>query len=402
MDKKVCVFLWNNFINDARVRREVKALQENGYEVTVIATYDGNEKQLFKEESYEGSKVIRVWNLKTVAMIVRNKRGIYKVIEKIIKVLDKVKIGKIIDVLMVITNMIGYGAKEKFNFYHSNDLKTLPQGVICSKVLRKSRLIYDAHEVETSRAGGMSKIKYIIEKNLINYPDTMIMTTNTRAEYTSKLYNIETPAVVHNYPMHETLNNKEKFNLYNLLGISKEEPILLYQGGLQVGRGLDNIIKATPYFNKGKVVFIGDGPLKKDLVQQVNEKQLQDKVFFVDKVPAAELLSYTQHAYLGFQVLENTCFNHYSALSNKVPEYIMAEVPMVCSDFPEMKRIVEAEQVGVCINSEDISEIIKAVNGLLENQTKYTNYKKNCKRIKDVYTWENEKRRFTELYDRLQ
>ena len=51
---------------------------------------------------------------------------------------------------------------------------------------------------------------------------------------------------------------------------------------------------------------------------------LQDKVKFLSKVPLAELPKYTQNAYLGFQVLNNVCFNHYSASSNKLFEYMMS------------------------------------------------------------------------------
>ncbi|PMU50232.1 glycosyl transferase, partial [Pseudomonas sp. GP01-A3] len=86
-----------------------------------------------------------------------------------------------------------------------------------------------------------------------------------------------------------------------------------YQGGIQKGRGLEQIVQATPQFKRGIVVFIGDGKIKPNLLKLVDELKLHDRIKFISKVPVDELLNYTRNAYLGFQVLNNINFNHYSA-----------------------------------------------------------------------------------------
>lgn len=391
MSQKVCVFLWNNFMNDARVRREVRALTLAGYNVDVICTYDGDEKELFQVEDFANSRVIRVWNFRTLKLLYNN---------PIVKILDKIKVGKVIDILMVLGNMIAYGLKNKYDFYHCNDLKTLPQGFICAKVFRRARLIYDSHEVETSRAGGKSKIKYIIERFLIKKADRVIMTTDTRADYNAKLYSIDKPEVIHNYPIYRE-KDESRYNLHQLLGLDQDEPILLYQGGFQVGRGIEQILRGTPSFKKGVVVFIGDGPLKPKMQDIIVSSGLEERVKIVPKVPAEELLYYTQHAYLGFQVLENTCFNHYSALSNKLLEYIMMEVPVVCSDLPEMRKIMNEVRAGLCIDTDDYENIVQAVNTLLEDKETYNKMKQNCADHKGKYTWDKEQEKFIEIYNQL-
>lgn len=391
MSQKVCVFLWNNFMNDARVRREVRALTLAGYNVDVICTYDGDEKELFQVEDFANSRVIRVWNFRTLKLFCNN---------PVVNFLDKIKVGKMIDVLMVLGNMIAYGLKNKYDFYHCNDLKTLPQGFICAKVFRKARLIYDSHEVETSRAGGKSKIKYIIERFLIKKADRVIMTTDTRADYNAKLYSIDKPEVIHNYPIYRE-KDESRYNLHQLLGLHQDEPILLYQGGFQVGRGIEQILRGTPSFKKGVVVFIGDGPLKPKMKDIIVSSGLKERVKIVPKVPAEELLYYTQHAYLGFQVLENTCFNHYSALSNKLLEYIMMEVPVVCSDLPEMRKVMDEVRAGICIDTDDYENIVEAVNTLLEDKVTYNKMKQNCAAHKGKYTWDKEQEKFIEIYNQL-
>lgn len=44
--KKVCMFVWNHFTNDARVLRECTALAESGYEVDLICIHDWKQEDL--------------------------------------------------------------------------------------------------------------------------------------------------------------------------------------------------------------------------------------------------------------------------------------------------------------------------------------------------------------------
>ncbi|WP_371814499.1 hypothetical protein [Jeotgalicoccus sp. WY2] len=48
--------------------------------------------------------------------------------------------------------MIGKGLEKRADIYHSNDLNTLAQGVICT-IIHDSKLVYDSHEVQTDRTG---------------------------------------------------------------------------------------------------------------------------------------------------------------------------------------------------------------------------------------------------------
>ncbi|MCM1990273.1 glycosyltransferase family 4 protein [Oceanirhabdus seepicola] len=425
MKGNVCIFVLNDFINDARVRREASSLVEAGYKVKVVCVYTQFSSGLKKDEIMDGFKVRRVNKYSDLALNIRNYRNklrseyknaknikqnnitniilltIYLLLEFISIILKKTKILKLVGIFNVIIRMIKEGLKEEFDIYHSNDLNTLPQGYICSKLFKKKKLIYDSHEVQTSRTGNIGKKRYsLIEKFLIRKTDKMIMTTDTRAQYTADLYKIKKPEIIHNYPFIKE-KDLSKFNLYEIANIPKDEPILLYQGGIQEGRGLEKIIEAIPKFKKGITVFIGDGKLKDEIINMVESKGLMERVRFLSKVPAKDLMYFTQHAYLGFQVLQNICFNHYSSLSNKLLEYAMMEVPMVASNFPEMKKIVEDNQIGKCVDPHDSNNIAEAVNYLLNNRDKYIEFKLNCKQARLRYNWENEKKNFIRIYDNL-
>src|SRR5699024_8687827 len=173
--------------------------------------------------------------------------------------------------------------------------------------------------------------------------DTMIVENHTRAAYNEELYGFY-PKVLHNYPFKQISEVQERINLHEKLQLNPNEKILLYQGGIQVGRGLEKLIEAVPYFDEGTLVLIGDGRQKSELLKMVKERNLGDRVKFIDKVPLADLPKYTKNAYLGFQVLNNICYNHWSASSNKLFEYMMSNVPIVACSFPEIQRVVTTEK----------------------------------------------------------
>lgn len=426
MRKRICQFVWNEFTNDARVLRECSALVENGYDVTLIAIDNPNNMNIKKYEVRDGFEIFRVkrypshylFSRKILRKIKNHKITLIPIALIFMWLIINIPIIAILVLLycaFILNNfsrkmmlkahialyMLYRGMKVKADLYHSNDLNTIPQGYICSR-LKKKPLVYDSHEVQTSRTGYNPKITKLFEGFFIKRVDKMIMTTNTRADFTKDLYNIEKPEVIRNYPFYTGNQSiKYKKDIHKMCNIDKSEPILLYQGGIQTGRGLDNIVKAIPMIKRGTVVFIGDGRIKPQIKQLVKDIGVEDRVRFIDKVPVDELKYYTASAYLGFQVLNNVCFNHYSALSNKLFEYIMSEIPVVACDFPEIKKVVTEANIGVCVDSSSAESIAQGVNKLLENEELHALLKENCKKAKLKYNWNNEKYRFIKIYDEI-
>src|SRR5690606_17768605 len=134
--------------------------------------------------------------------------------------------------------------------------------------------------------------------------------------------------------------------------------------------------------------------------QMVKERGLEEKIRFIPKVPVRDLPKYTKNAYLAFQVLNNINFNHWSASSNKLFEYMMNEVPVVACNFPEIKKVVEESQVGVTIDPHIPEEIAKGVNYLIENPDKRDLFSANCKNARKKYNWEIEQKYLLEVYEK--
>jgi glycosyltransferase involved in cell wall biosynthesis len=427
MSKKVGMFVWNHFTNDARVLRECTALSEAGYDVDLICIHDPKDPNLPRFE--QRNNRFKIYRLRRYPVLLELMQKAYRLslqnklfgafclvlwivlaylapiavipLTILAVILIKTKLNVIWVRGSLILRMILKGYRGNYDIYHSNDLNTLPQGYISAKWrFKPKKLIYDSHEVQTSRTGYNSPIHGKMEAFLIKKIDEMIVENNTRAKYNEVLYGFY-PHVVHNYPFkQQTSNNAEKIDLHEILGIPKDEKILLYQGGIQTGRGLDKLIKAVPFFKEGTLVLIGDGKIKKELQNMVKEMNLEEKVKFHPKVPVGDLPKYTRNGYLGFQVLNNVCFNHYSASSNKLFEYMMAGVPVVACSFPEIQRVVEGDGTGVSVDSHDPVSIANGVNWLLEHQEQYKEMKEKSIKASKKYNWDLEKDIFLNLYYR--
>ncbi|WP_414054040.1 glycosyltransferase [Macrococcus equi] len=426
--KKVTMFVWNHFTNDARVNRECTTLSQNDYDVHLIAIDDPKDDSVLKEErinenfnvsrvqrypsfitAYQKDKnsfLIKVGTVSTiigVTLLYFNLMLLIYFASLLLMMALSIKLRKVRKNIVnaaIIGRMIFKGYKDNSDIYHSNDLNTLPQGIICSKFrLKPKKLVYDSHEVQTSRTGYNPKTIKLFESFMIKFVDEMIVENHTRAKKNEELYGFY-PNTLYNYSELYDIEEKPDVDLHAELGLPKDEKILLYQGGLQKGRGLELLIEMMPQVKEGTLVFLGAGKLEKKLKEMAANSPVSDRIKFVEKVHFKALPSYTKQAYLGFQVLQNICFNHYSASSNKLFEYIMAHVPVVSCNFPEVKAVVE-QGVGISVDSHDVNQIAHAVNTLVTDEKLRSQYSEKCKEIKKIYNWDNEQKKLLEVYKKL-
>lgn len=427
--KKVTMFVWNHFTNDARVNRECTTLADNGYDVNLIAINDPKNPAISAYEEISNTfKVHRVkrypWLLqayqdhgKKFLLVVA---GVQVVIIpslfyisftlmaayllSLVVAAGMIKFKKIRKWFIngaIITRMIVKGYIQNADIYHANDLNTLPQAIVCSKLrLKPKPLIYDSHEVQSDRTGYNPKTIKRIESFMLKFVDQMIVENHTRAKYNEDIYGFY-PKTLYNYSEKYNIEEKPQINLHKKIGINEDEKILLYQGGLQQGRGLELLIEAMDEIEEGHLLFIGGGKLTQTLKEQAEASKQADRIHFLDKVPFQELPSYTREAYLGFQVLQNICFNHYSASSNKLFEYMMAHVPVISCDFPEIKKVVEETNTGLVVDSHNASEIANAVNQLVKDTSLRNQLSENTKQAKEIYNWNNEKSKLLEVYNQF-
>ncbi|WP_047396373.1 glycosyltransferase [Exiguobacterium sp. ZWU0009] len=409
--KRIGMFVWNPFTNDARVLRECTALVEAGHRVDLYCLNDGTLPEV--EYPMSGFRVIRIDRTPPFARCLpffrkRKKRTLA------VGLMGALLAPWLIPVMLVlfflmrsrfiryalynsfgILRMTRAARKHDYDVMHANDVNTLPQAIGAA---RGTKIVYDSHEVQTDRTG-YGSMQGKLERWLLHFVDQTIVENDTRADYHQKLYGTR-PSVLHNYPFYEPIVPQPR-PLREELALAQDEPILLYQGGIQEGRGLERLIEAMPFIDRGTLIFVGDGKLKGKLMQLAAQSSEKSRIRFIEKVPLAELPSYTAAATVGFQVLQNVCFNHYSASSNKLFEYMAALIPVIAADLPEIRRVVETEGVGLIVDVESPQSIATAVNRLVKDESLRRAMQERASVTRTQYNWEQEKCRLLAVYDSI-
>lgn len=418
--RRICMFVYNTMVHDARVRKEARTLASAGYEVTVLAVRDPGRAP--NEETVSGFRIHRVsrsiLGISRLEMRARLRgqsaselrqgsprprgqrsprirRGLTARVKGTLEAVVR-PLTYPLRRIVVFFRFVKAGARLNAGVYHAHDLNTLLMAWIASR-LRRARLVYDTHEVATGRA--VVPFKWwacFLERTLIGRADRVICTNQTRADFTQQLYGIAPPTILRNLPAY--VEPEPSGVVHERLGIPPGEKIVLYQGGTQAQRGLEQLLDAAAEIKGGTVVILGSGRLKPRLLERAAELDLHDAVRFHDAVPVDELPAWTACAYVGMQLLQDTCFNHYSSLSNKLLEYLMAGVPPIASDLPEMRRVIEDTNAGILVDASDPDAIAQAINTLLADGELRAQLSANARATRKRYCWEIEEHILVDLY----
>ncbi len=371
--KSVILLVLNNFLNDSRVLKEGISLKNRGYRVRVIALHEDNLNEFEVVDSIEVHRVkllSRNWSKSKIIQILKYFEFLYRVVKE-------------------------YRGSD---IIHCNDLNALPIGVVIKLLDRDTKIVYDAHEYET-QTNGLNGVKQklvsLLEKSLIGYVDRVITVGDIIASEYVRLYGIDKPALVLNTPPYRDIDKKERFR--ERFGISKSQTIFLYQGGLSRGRGVEILLEVFKGLDESSVVvFMGYGLLEEMIVKASIE---HNNIFFHPAVPPNIVLEYTSSANFGLSIIEDICLSYRYSLPNKMFEYMMVKIPLIVSNLPQMREVVEDYGVGVVVKSNSVEGIRESIREALELDR--DELEENLNRAREVFNWQNQERVLVELYSSL-
>jgi glycosyltransferase involved in cell wall biosynthesis len=270
----------------------------------------------------------------------------------------------------------------RFDCVWSVDCDTAwPARLICG--IKREKWVFDAHEL-FSRVPEVIDRKRVqqfwqrTEKMAFSNADLCITVGPALAGWFESEYGRKVE-VVRNMP---SLNN----GLYYL---PKDEKYVLYQGALNRGRGLENLIKAMHDVDC-KLLIAGEGDLSRQLRNLTFQEGLQGKVIFLGKLSPAVLPEITAGAWIGYNVSEPMGLSYQLSLNNKFFDYVHAGLPSLINPFPEYQKLNEEIEVGL-ITKPEVAEITRNLQYLLVNKEEHLRLSQNCKIARAIWNWENEK-----------
>ena len=290
--------------------------------------------------------------------------------------------------------------KSSIDVFVANDLDTLPANYLASRI-RQKPLVYDSHEyfTEVPELIGRATVKSIwtwLEKRLVPRVDAAYTVCDSIAEVYQNLYGVDFK-VVRNLPVGSQIKITSA-EIYKKSDLAK---IILYQGALNLGRGIEAAIRAMQYIDGAALWLAGDGDITNQLKQMVAELKLESKVKFLGRLPFGGLSQITTQADLGISLEEDLGLNYRFSLPNKLFDYIQAGVPVLVSNLPEMRRIVDQYQIGAIAETHHPKELSEIIKTALFDQEKIAFWKQNLPKAAKELCWEKEEEVLREVYRRF-
>jgi len=410
------MLVFNDVVNDPRVRKEAKIAAENGYDITVIGVKNPEAKEaLPEEEEIDGYRVIRVDNV--LNDFCSNPKGywaksgissVFNNVANIVKSPEMTGKGKIQNDRKhrsLMNKLVRYYLMQelsskfwnvlkklgRFDIYHAHDLleNLLPSHK--ASIRFSSKLVYDAHETWYDLTPRLEK--------LISLADKVITVNEPLANGMVKRYKIEAPTVVMNCPYYEELNPKENY----MQKLFPGKTIILYHGRYSRPRGLEEVIKSAKFLREDCVLaFRGYGEIEDEMRSLVKKLGLSNNVKFIDSVPMGELVKSAYGAHIGIMPYRPYEELQIYASPNKIFEYMMSELALATSDVTVAREIIDKCKNGRIFDIDNPESISKTLNDMIDDKESLGTMRTNSRKwAEEEYNWEVQGKKLIAVYDEL-
>jgi glycosyltransferase involved in cell wall biosynthesis len=182
---------------------------------------------------------------------------------------------------------------------------------------------------------------------------------------------------------------------------------IFYIGGVSRSRGIDTMIDALQLLHRRGVDFtfhcVGDADpaLMERIARSEQFREIADKVVFHGPLDIREGYEIARGCRIGVSILK-PLQNYVRSYSTKIFEYMAVGLPVVTSNFPLYRDVVEASECGLCVDPEDPAEVADALEHILANPKAADRMGMNGRLAAErTYNWEHEEAKLLALYDRL-
>lgn len=174
-----------------------------------------------------------------------------------------------------------------------------------------------------------------------------------------------------------------------------------YVGGIGAMRGIREIVRACELLQT---------PARLNLAGRLSEPALAAEVKgypgwsrvnelgFVDRAGVREVLGRSMAGLVTFHPLPN----HIDAQPNKMFEYMSSGIPVIASNFPLWREIIEGNDCGLCVDPLDHESIAGAIDFMINNPERAQQMGENGQRaVHARYNWSVEEAKLLDLYKKL-
>jgi glycosyltransferase involved in cell wall biosynthesis len=310
----------------------------------------------------------------------------------------KLSRGRVARFTITMARLLLAAAQENASVYHYHDPELMPAGWLLK--LFGKKVIYDVHE---DYAGSMEDKQWIpawlrkpaavsvraCEAIFGSTCDRVVAATPAIAE----MFSSRNVSLVQNFPWSSELLGKDS-DPYEC-----RQPIAVYVGVLSDFRGLREMIAAVVQVShKMPVQLLTAGEVKAGEKASGMDCETNGAVTHLGSLNRPEVADLLGRARIGLVVL-HPIKNYVVSQPTKLYEYMSAGIPVIASDFPVWRQIVQSSGCGLLVNPLDPLAIANAIEWLLRHPAEAEAMGRNGQRaVADRYNWEREAKSLLAVY----
>ncbi|WP_297562838.1 glycosyltransferase [Nitratireductor sp.] len=416
----VFAFVNNPGVNDSRVLKQAKSLNEGGYRVVLYATKHSDWPDRHMFEGIEIRRFAMFANPGEIdACTMAELVDVFgqDLIDEVNCRFDEIRSGEArsdpdrvaarsITVFSAAVAMARLEFEETPVLIHSHDLYPLAGAVLLAK-RTGAKVVFDAHEIETERMPPMpSKLKAFVdrmERRLLTRTDGVVVCCKSSADFYAERFSGAYPTVVMNAPITAPSSGKP-FNLREFCGLGGEVPLVIYTGGVgREGRGMHLALKALAELPDFHLAVLGPRHVKNDawLLEVAAETDTLDRLHLLQPVRPDEVVSAIRGADIGICLIQDVTLSYRFALPNKLFEMSFAGIPLVVSDLPEMGRFVTENRIGQTVDQTDPVAIAEGIRQVFHRRYELGPDEARLGDMIERYSWSVQAHELSRLYSTL-
>jgi len=302
-------------------------------------------------------------------------------------------------------HFLALAARHPAQIFVAHDLPVLASAIVAAQMFG-SHVVYDAHELYPEqhhfKSEHVDALRHA-EAALIGYADLVTTVNESIAHELAERYRIDQPAVILNAPAAAggSLPLPRNTLIRDKLGLSVGHRILLFQGGLSPNRNLEALTRAIALVRQLEIVlvFLGpDGGKRRELEQIAGKLGLLgSRIYFLDPVPQDALLSWTAGADIGIIPYPPIDLNSRLCTPNKLFEFIVAEVPILANDLPELRRFVVGNGFGIVRSMRNPRAIASAIDEMMSSDP--SAWRAALRARSEKFVWDLQGKEIVRLYE---
>jgi hypothetical protein len=284
-------------------------------------------------------------------------------------------------------------ARIRADVYHFHDPELIPLGLLLKLAGRS--VVYDVHEdlprdlqgkpwIPPVFRGPLARIGGFVESLAARCFDGIVAATPAiRARFDFKL---DRAVTVRNYPLLAEFCCEP-------IRWEERRDVACYVGKITEDRGLLDMLGAVAEC-PARLVLCGE-VYPAELERHIRRAARVEWRGYLDR---ASVVSVMRTCKVGLLPLHRRQ-SYAESLPVKLFEYMAAGVPVVASDFPMWREIVNKHECGICVDPGNVREIAGAIRWILEHPETGAAMGDNGRRaVFQNYSWEGEARKLEALY----